>query len=174
MKHILILTSYTNKIRWNNYGKYDYGDYSSINHLEYSNKHGYSYVKKLVNDEDYIDWHPTWIKIDVIKTYLPIFEYVVWIDSDAVFYNQDIKIEESKLKSQLQIHEGDNQNQLEEFWSKVTKIPKYRFQKTIIRPVGNKTGKTKGTCKTRYSNKETFKKLAKMLDDLLKLIENEK
>jgi len=90
------------------------------------------------------------------------------------FLRKDIKIEESKLKLQLQIHEGDNQNQLEEFWSKVTKIPKYRFQKTIIRPVGNKTGKTKGTCKTRYSNKETFKKLAKMLDDLLKLIENEK
>lgn len=94
MKHILILTSYTNKVRWNNYGKCDYGDYSSINHLEYANKHGYSYVKKIVNDEDYNDWHPTWIKIDVIKTYLPIFEYVVWIDSDAVFYNQDIKIED--------------------------------------------------------------------------------
>lgn len=94
MKHILILTSYTNKVRWNNYGKCDYGDYSSINHLEYANKHGYSYVKKIVNDEDYNDWHPTWIKIDVIKTYLVIFDYVVWIDSDAIFYNQDIRIED--------------------------------------------------------------------------------
>jgi hypothetical protein len=33
-------------------------------------------------------------KIDVLKTYLPIFDYVVWIDADAVFYNQDIKIED--------------------------------------------------------------------------------
>jgi hypothetical protein len=94
MKHIGIITSYTNHIRWDNYGKCDYGDFSSINHHEYSNKHGYSYVKKIVNNNDYLDWHPTWIKIDVIKTYLPIFDYVVWIDSDAVFINQDIKIED--------------------------------------------------------------------------------
>jgi len=94
MKHIGIITSYTNHIRWDDYGKCDYGDFASINHHEYSNKHGYSYVKKIVNNDDYLDWHPTWIKIDVIKTYLPIFEYLVWIDSDAVFYNQDIKIED--------------------------------------------------------------------------------
>jgi hypothetical protein len=94
MKHIAIITSYTNHIRWDNYGKCDYGDFSSMNHHEYANKHGYSYVKKIVNDEDYKDWHPTWIKIDVIKTYLPIFDYVVWIDADAVFFNQEIKIED--------------------------------------------------------------------------------
>lgn len=94
MKHIAIITSYTNNIRWNNYGKCDYGDFASLNHHEYANKHGYSYIKKIVNDDDYKNWHPTWIKIDVIKTYLKIFEYVVWIDADAIFYNQDIKIEE--------------------------------------------------------------------------------
>ncbi len=94
MNHICILTSYTNHIRWENYGKCDYGDFSSLNHHEYANKHGYSYVKKIVDDRDYSDWHPTWIKIDVIRTYLKIFEYVVWIDSDAVFVNPEIKIED--------------------------------------------------------------------------------
>ena len=94
MKHIGIITSYTNHIRWDNYGKCDYGDFVSLNHHEYANKHGYSYIKKIVNNDDYQDWHPTWIKIDVLKTYLPIFDYVVWIDADAVFYNQDIKIED--------------------------------------------------------------------------------
>lgn len=94
MKHICILTSYTNHIRWDNYGKCDYGDFASMNHHQYANKHGYSYVKKIVDNDDYQDWHPTWIKIDVIKTYLPIFEYVVWIDADAVFYNQEVKIED--------------------------------------------------------------------------------
>lgn len=94
MKHIGIITSYTNHIRWDDYGKCDYGDYSSINHHEYANKHGYSYIKKIVNNDDYQDWHPTWIKVDVLKTYLPIFDYLVWIDADAVFYNQDIKIED--------------------------------------------------------------------------------
>lgn len=94
MKHIAILTSYTNYIRWDNYGKCDYGDFASINHHEYANKHGYSYIKKIVNNDDYQDWHPTWIKIDVIKTYLPIFDYVVWVDADAIFYNDKISIEE--------------------------------------------------------------------------------
>lgn len=94
MKHIGIITSYTNHIEWDNYGKCDYGDFSSLNHHEYANKHGYSYIKKIVNNNDYQNWHPTWIKIDVIKTYLPIFDYVVWIDADAVFYNQNIKIED--------------------------------------------------------------------------------
>ena len=46
MKHIAIITSYTNHIRWDNYGKCDYGDFASLNHHEYSNKHGYSYIKK--------------------------------------------------------------------------------------------------------------------------------
>jgi len=94
MKKICILTSYTDKIRWGDYGKCDYGDLASINHLEYANKHGYSYVKQIVRDIDYTDWYPTWIKIDVLKKYLPLYDYIVWIDADAVFFNQDIKIED--------------------------------------------------------------------------------
>jgi hypothetical protein len=94
MKHICIITSYTNHIRWDNYGKCDYGDFASINHHEYANKHGYSYVKKIVSNDDYLNWHPTWIKIDVLRTYLPIFDYVVWIDADAVFHNQEVRIED--------------------------------------------------------------------------------
>lgn len=91
---ICILTSYTDHIRWDNYGKCDYGDYASLNHHEYANKHGYSYIKEIVKDSDYTEWHPTWIKIDIIKKYLLLFDYVVWIDADAVFVNQHIKIEE--------------------------------------------------------------------------------
>jgi len=94
MKHIGIITSYTNHIRWDNYGKCDYGDFASLNHHEYANKHGYSYIKKIVSNDDYQNWHPTWIKIDVIKTYLSIFDYLVWIDADAVFVNQEIRIED--------------------------------------------------------------------------------
>lgn len=94
MSKICILTSYTDHIRWDNYGKCDYGDFASLNHHEYSNKHGYSYVKEIVKNDDYLDWHPTWIKIDVLKKYLPLYDYVVWIDADAVFVNQEIKIED--------------------------------------------------------------------------------
>lgn len=94
MKHIAIITSHTNTINWHDYGKCDYCDLCSINHHEYANKHGYSYIKKIVYHEDYENWHPTWIKIDVLKTYLPLFEYVVWIDSDAIFVNQELSIED--------------------------------------------------------------------------------
>jgi len=94
MKRICIITSYTDHIRWDDYGKCDYGDFASLNHHEYSNKHGYSYIKEIVKNDDYIDWHPTWIKIEVLKKYLPLYDYIVWIDADAVFVNQDIKIED--------------------------------------------------------------------------------
>jgi hypothetical protein len=93
MKRICIITSYTDHIRWDNYGKCDYGNFASLNHHEYSNKHGYSYIKEILKNDDYSNWHPTWIKIDVIKKYLPLYDYVVWIDSDAVFVNQDTTIE---------------------------------------------------------------------------------
>jgi hypothetical protein len=62
--------------------------------LEYSNKHDYSYLKQIVKNSDYPDWHPTWIKIDIILKTLPLFDYIVWIDADAVFVNLDIKIED--------------------------------------------------------------------------------
>ena len=94
MSKICIITSYTDHIRWDDYGKCDYGDFASLNHHEYSNKHGYSYIKEIVKNDDYLDWHPTWIKVDVLKKYLPLYDYVVWIDADAVFVNQDIKIED--------------------------------------------------------------------------------
>ena len=93
MKKICILTSFTSHIRWDNYGKCDYGQLSSQNHSEYSFKHNYTFIKEIVENDDYPNWHPTWIKIDVIKKYLPLFDYVVWIDADAVFLNQDVTIE---------------------------------------------------------------------------------
>ena len=83
------------------------------------------------------------------------------------FLRNDIGINESRLKLQLQIHEGDNQEQIENYWSKTTKIPKTRFTKTIIRPKGNKMGKSMGTCKVRYSDKATYLKLENFLKNVL-------
>jgi hypothetical protein len=91
---ICILTSYTDETWWNNYGKCDYGDLSSTNHLNYANTHNYSFIKRIVKDSDYSNWHPTWVKIDMLIKTLPLFDYVVWIDSDAIFINEKIKIEE--------------------------------------------------------------------------------
>ena len=91
---IAIVTSHTETIRWENYGHCDFCDLAHQNHLDYANKHGYEIIRKIVNQDDYADWHPTWIKIHVLLDYIQKYDYVVWIDSDAVFVNQDIKIEE--------------------------------------------------------------------------------
>lgn len=93
MSKICIITSFTDHIRWNNYGKCDYGDFASINHHEYANKHGYSYIKEIVKNEDYLDWHPTWIKIDMLRRHIDNYDYLVWIDADAVFVNKEVTIE---------------------------------------------------------------------------------
>ena len=63
------------------------------------------------------------------------------------FLRNDIVIDESRLKLQLQIHENDDQEKIENYWSEVTKIPRNRFTKTIVRPKGNKPGKSRGTVK---------------------------
>jgi len=94
------------------------------------------------------------------------------ITSFLQFLRKDIGIEENRLKLQLQIHQGDDKEELENFWAEVTQIPKTRFNKTIIRPKGNKIGKTKGTCKVRYSDKKTYYKLANLLDKTLDSLNN--
>ena len=103
MSKICIITAYTDNIRWDNYGKCDYGDFASINHHEYSNKHGYSYIKEIVRNDEYSNWHPTWIKIEVLKKYLPLYDYVVWIDADEVLTKElqkEIKeYEQDKVKN---------------------------------------------------------------------------
>jgi len=83
------------------------------------------------------------------------------------FFRKDIKIDENRLKLQLQIHEGDDKLKMENYWSELTKIPKNRFNKTIIRPVGNKIGKSMGTCKIRYTDKKTLDKIINLLNNLI-------
>jgi len=83
------------------------------------------------------------------------------------FLRKDIGITEDRLKLQIQIHEDNNQNTCEEYWSKITHIPISRFNRTIIKPLGKKIGKTQGTCKIRYSDKSLFLRLA---DELQKII----
>lgn len=91
---ILILTSYTKNITWNDYGNCDFGKLSSVNHLQYSQKHNYSYLSKIVDENNYSDRHLTWVKIDILRKKLPFYDYVVWIDADAIFMDMDVKIED--------------------------------------------------------------------------------
>ena len=92
------------------------------------------------------------------------------IKSFLEFLRKDVGINELRLKLQLQIHGGDNQIEMEKYWSEITKIPLSRFTKTIVRPVGNKVGKSKGTCKVRYSDKATYLRLEDMWKNVLTLL----
>lgn len=108
------------------------------------------------------EYKNTWVyNIDVTNTNSEIIELFL------NFLRNDVGLDESRLKLQLQIHDGDNQEEIEKFWSKLTKIPRNRFTKTIIRPTGNKIGKSKGTCKIRYSDKQKYLVLDSLLKDLL-------
>lgn len=84
------------------------------------------------------------------------------------FLRLDLKISNTKLRVQIQIHEGDNKKDLENYWSGITGVPIKQFNKTIIRPRGNKIGKSKGTCKVRFADKTIYKLLEKRLDMALK------
>ncbi len=107
-------------------------------------------------------WKNSWVyNVEITNTNPEIVK--IFLD----FLRKDMKIDETRLKLQLQIHENDNLEYLENFWSKKTKIPKSRFNKTFVRPVGKKVGKSNGTCKIRYSDKETYNKLVIMLEALL-------
>lgn len=82
------------------------------------------------------------------------------------YLRERLGVQNERIKVQLQVHQGDNQEELEVFWENVTKVPKDQFNKTIVRPVGNKVGKSKGTCKIRVHSKELYLQLAERLKKL--------
>ncbi len=83
------------------------------------------------------------------------------------FLKEDLEAPQERIHVQIQIHEGDNQLELENFWAKVTGVETRQFNKTIIRPVGRKIGKSKGTCKIRFVDKQTYLKLESLLQRVL-------
>jgi hypothetical protein len=83
------------------------------------------------------------------------------------FLQYDLGVEIGKLKGQIQIHEGDDQEEIELFWENATGIPRSQFNKTIIRSKGNKPGKNKGTFKLRTYNKALYEKLMNLLKEQL-------
>ena len=76
-----------------------------------------------------------------------------------LFLEHDIGIPRDRIRVQIQVHEGDDKAALELYWSEITGVPITKFNKTIVRPVGRKIGKTRGTCKVRFADKQTYLKL---------------
>lgn len=83
------------------------------------------------------------------------------------FLKDELGVPAKRFKAQLQIHVGDNQQELEQYWSKEIGIPTDQFNKTIIRKVGNKPGKSMGTFKVRLYDKGIYEVLEGMLQNEL-------
>lgn len=80
------------------------------------------------------------------------------------FLIEELKVPMHKLRGQIQIHEGDNKEDIENFWSNTLNIPKSQFNKTIIRVKGKRFRKNNGTFKLRTYNKDIFQKLQSLLN----------
>ena len=85
------------------------------------------------------------------------------------FLREDLKVPSDKIKGQIQVHEGDDQERLENFWSSYLSLPKQQFNKTIVRPKGNRFRNNHGTFKLRTYDKKLYIKLQSLLEDELKI-----
>ena len=118
---ILILSAYTKEVVWNNYGKCDFGELSTINHKEYAEKHGYSYHCEIVDAEDYPNMHLTWLKIYILRKFIEHYDYVVWIDADAVFVNKNLSIDNFiKANTDLIVPKMEEDRENDRVWTGIS------------------------------------------------------
>lgn len=92
------------------------------------------------------------------------------IKTFRMFLDKIIKIDKKRIHGQLFFYPDLNEAKLIKFWSKISKIPASQFNKSIC--LKEKIGKFKanplGTFKIRYSCKEDFLKIQKMIDRVWK------
>ena len=84
------------------------------------------------------------------------------------FLRKIISPEESRIKVELFLYPDLSEVKLKRFWSKVTKIPLNRFQKTIFfkKKVSVFKPNPLGTIKIRYSHKEHFLKIKGIINEV--------
>lgn len=84
------------------------------------------------------------------------------------FLREIIGADESRIKAELFIYPDLNENDLKRYWSDETRISLDRFQKTIVFKQKKSVFKPSpfGTIKIRYSHKEHFLKIKKLIDEI--------
>lgn len=84
------------------------------------------------------------------------------------FLRRVVKAEERRIKLELFIYPDHSKRELEEYWSKKTKIPLNRFNKTITLTQKNSRYKPNplGTAKIRYSHKEHFLRIQGIIENI--------
>ena len=79
-------------LMWYNQHVAHYGDIClEINRL-YCQKHGYELIRS--SKRTYKDRPPTWERFPLLLKHIENYDYVVWIDADAFFYNSAPPLEE--------------------------------------------------------------------------------
>jgi transposase-like protein len=96
-------------------------------------------------------------------------QYVSFINSDPKMINvfitllrQSYKLDETKFRALIHVHQYHNENQLKKYWSAVIKIPISQFSKSYLKP---NTGKRKrnnypGSLRIRYYDHKIAKDLS--------------
>lgn len=82
---IAVITLGTSHIR-------QYSQYAFDINRSYCEKQGYTYIQY----NDILDQSrpASWSKIPIVKRHLNEFDWIMWIDADAIFFNHDTRIEE--------------------------------------------------------------------------------
>ncbi|CAG8699639.1 25346_t:CDS:2, partial [Racocetra persica] len=61
----------------------------SENKRTYAQKHGYAFIPRSLEFQLHLN---LWGKIDAVKKVLPYYDWILWIDNDAIITNQEISI----------------------------------------------------------------------------------
>lgn len=79
----------------------DYTKYTSMINLKYANHHRYDFILERCPIDTDISWKwgeddqykLVWYKPEILKKYLPFYHYILFIDDDAIFFDQSKSIE---------------------------------------------------------------------------------
>jgi len=68
---------------------------SAQNKREYAEKHGYAFVSRSNEfaQQFYRKRKEVWGKIDAVEKILPYYEWLIWLDMDAIFVNRSLSVE---------------------------------------------------------------------------------
>ena len=87
------------------------------------------------------------------------------------FLREIMKLEETRLRARIKIHQNINYKKSVEYWSKITGIPYEHFTKPIIRNYDSKKPNPENTVLTiRYTSKRDFVKLMGWINEVKNLL----
>jgi hypothetical protein len=83
---------------------------SAQNKREYAERHGYAFVSRSTEfvQQVYRRRREVWGKIDAVEKVLPYYEWLVWLDMDAIFVNRTLSVESLLKMSEERVGGKEN------------------------------------------------------------------